>query len=216
MIILAIRTAQNAFRIYRTRNPYEIMDAMGIQIRNFHRPESLLGFFTVESRDLYIGLNDAANEIMQLTAALHELGHALNDYKKAASGVCFEDYIFFSLSHPSTEFYANITGAELFIADEYILDQIHYEEYVKLTKRINSKIDRFGTEQDRKLFREEQMLDFYMNHQDIPTNEQLAAELGVDVGVVNFKFKALDYKGYKFPNLTEPQCDFLKNWRKCI
>lgn len=50
----------------------------------------------------------------------------------------------------------------------------------------------------------------------MPSFEQLAAELGVDVGVVKFKFKALTYKEYDLPNIPETQSDFLKNWQRSL
>jgi len=36
----------------------------------------------------------------------------------------------------------------------------------------------------------------------------------VDPGVIQFKFKALSYKGYELPNLPETRSDFLKNWQR--
>ncbi len=205
--------AESAFKRYRTRNPFEIIEARKILLKGYDQPETLLGFYTVMNRKQVIGINNAADETQRLTGAIHELGHSLNDYKIAACGNRFDDFRFFSMSYAPTEFNANLTGADLFIDDESILDRIYYEPYTRLTEYISDHIDHFRTERDRMRFEEEQMLDFYRNYQDIPSYDQLAAELGVDVGVVKYKFKALGYKGYELPNLPETQSDFLKNWQ---
>ena len=180
MVPQAIRMAESAFRKYRTRNPFEIIEARKITLKGYDQPETLLGFYTVMNRKQFIGINNAADGIQRLTGAIHELGHSLNDYKIAASGNRFDDFRFFSMSCAPAEFNANLTGADLFIGDEYILDRICYEQYARLTEYISSRIDRFRTEGERMRFEEEQMLDFYSNCGNIPSYDQLAAELGVD------------------------------------
>ena len=63
-------------------------------------------------------------------------------------------------------------------------------------------------------FEEERMLDFFYENPDIPSFEMLAGELGVDVQLVKFKFRALNYRGYELPNIPETRSDFLKNWQR--
>ncbi len=214
MIPQALRMAESAYKKYKTRNPFEIIDARKILFKEYDQPETLLGFFTVMNRKQIIGINNAADDVQRLTGAIHELGHSLNDYKVAASGGRFDDYRFFSMSYAPAEFNANLTGADLFIEDEYILDRLYYEQYARLTEYINSHIGQFRTGKEKIRFEEEQMLNFYDGNKDIPSYEQLAYELGVDVGVIKFKMKALSYKGYDLPNLPETQSDFLKNWNR--
>ena len=214
MVPQAVKMAESAFKRYRTRNPFEIIEARNILLKGYDRPESLLGFFTVINRKQVIGINNAADDVQRLTGAIHELGHSLNDYKLAVSGNRFEDFWFFTMSCAPAEFNANLTGADLFIEDECILDRIYYEQYSRLNEYVRNHIGRFNAERDRVRFKEEQLLDFYSNFQDIPSYGQLAAELGVDAGVVRFKFRALGYKGYELPNLPETQSDFLKNWQE--
>ena len=211
----AIRMAESAYKKYNTRDPYEIIDARNIKLWHFEQPETLLGFYKVMSRKQYIGLNRSANDVQRLTAAIHEVGHSLNDYKIAATGFNFEDnFSFFSMSYAPLEFNANLTGAELFIEDAFILDNIYYAEYQKMAEYINSNIDRFHTDRARMQFEEEQMRDFYDCHTDFPSYEQLAYELGIDVDLVKFKFIALRYKGMDMPNIPETQADFLRNWNR--
>jgi len=215
MVPQALRMAESAFRKYKTRDPFEIMDAKKIKLWNFTDPETLLGFYTVMNRKQYIGLNAAADEVQRLTGAIHEVGHSLNDYKAAASGRRFDDdYKFFSMSNAPSEFNANLTGADLYIEDDYILEAISYAAYQRLVAYINEHIDSFRTERARMRFEEEQIQEFYDSHSDLPSYDQLAYDLGVDVGVVKFKFKALCYKDYDLPNIPETRADFLRNWQR--
>ncbi len=215
MVPQALRMAQSAFKKYKTRNPYEIIDAKHIKLWWFERPETLLGFYKVMSRKQYIGINQAADEVQKLTGVIHEVGHSLNDYKAAASGFDFEDnFGFFSMSTAPVEFNANLTGADLFIEDDFILEQISYDDYQRLISYIKEHIDHFRTERARMQFEEERMQEFYDCHSGMPSYDQLAAELGVDVGLVKFKFKALSYKEYDLPNIPETRADFLRNWQR--
>ena len=214
MVPQAIRMAEIALKRYRTRDPYAIIEARKIKLKRYEKPESLLGFYTVLNRRQIIGINEAADEVESLTGVIHELGHSLNDYREAAAGSRFDDYKFFSMSYAPSEFNANLTGADLCIDDDFIISSIHYEQYVQLLARINDHIDHYRTAAEKMRFEEEQMQEFYDCNPDIPSYQQLAYDLGVDVGVIKFKFKALSYKGYELPNLPETQSDFLKNWRR--
>ena len=215
MVPQALRMAQSAFKKYRTRDPYEIIDARHIKLWFFERPETLLGFYKVMSRKQYIGINQSANETQQRSGVIHEVGHSLNDYKTAASGFDFEDnFGFFSMSSAPMEFSANLTGAELFIEDDYILEKISYGDYQRRLAYIAEHIDQYRTNRAKMQFEDEQMQEFYECHSDIPSYEQLAYELGVDPGLVKFKFKALAYKDYDLPNIPETRADFLRNWQR--
>jgi hypothetical protein len=103
MVPQALRMAESAFKRYKTRDPFEIMDARRVLLKEFAEPRTLLGFFTVMNRRQVIGLNRAADDVQRLTGAIHELGHSLNDYRTAASGGRFEDCKFFSLSNAPSE-----------------------------------------------------------------------------------------------------------------
>ena len=78
---------------------------------------------------------------------------------------------------------------------------------------IREHIGSCRTDHAKMQFEEEQMREFYECHEGMPSFEQLASELKVDIGVVKFKFKALSYKNYELPNIPETRCDFLTNWR---
>lgn len=213
MVPQALRMAEKAYNKYHTRNPFEIIDSKRIKLKDFTSPDSLLGFYTVLNRKQIIGLNENADPVQRLTGAIHELGHSLNDYKLAAAGSRFGDYRFFSLSCAPAEFNANLAGADLCLDDDYILESISYSDYEKLLAYIREHIGSCRTDHAKMQFEEEQMREFYECHEGMPSFEQLASELKVDIGVVKFKFKALSYKNYELPNIPETRCDFLTNWR---
>ena len=218
MVPQALRMADAAFKHYRTRDPFEIIDAKKIKLWDFEKPESLLAFYKVMNRTQYIGINLVADEVERRSGAIHELGHSLNDYKAAASGRefrdTFSDYKFFSFSNAPSELNANLTGADLCIADDYICDRIHYEQYLRLVAYIKAHIDHYRSERARMQFEEEQMQEFYDINSDMPSYAQLACELVVDIQMVKFKFKAMSYKNYDLPNIPETESDFLKNWQR--
>lgn len=218
MVPQAIRMAELAYKKFKTRDPYDIIDRKNIKIWLFSEPESLLGFYKVMNRKQYIGLNAEADEVEKKTGAIHELGHALIDYKVAASGTefrdSFADYRSFSFSNAPSEFHANLTGADLCIDDDFILNSIHYEPYCRVIAYINEHIGEYRSAKAKMQFEEEQLQEFYEYNSDIPSYEQLASELGIAVQMVKFKFKAMTYRDYYLPNIPETESDFLKNWRK--
>ena len=215
MVPQAIRMAQSALKKYKTRDPYEIIDARRIRLWPFTEPATLLGVYKVWSRTQYIGINDGADEVQKLTGVLHELGHSLNDYKAAASGLEFKDHFgLFSLSAAPMENSANLTAAELYIGDDFILDRIHYAQYQRVVACINAHIDHYRTNRAKMQFEDEQMQEFYDDHPDMPSYQQLAGDLGIDAGLVKFKFRALSCKGYDLPNIPETRADFLRNWQR--
>lgn len=121
---------------------------------------------------------------------------------------------FFSMSNAPCEYNANLAGADLFISDEFILQRIAYDDYVRLVKYIDKHIDNYRSDRAKMRFEEEKIQEFYYDHPELPSYEQLASELGVDVGIVKFKFKALNYKDYDLPNIPETRSDFLRNWQR--
>jgi len=213
MVPQAIRIAEKAFQKYKTRDPFEIIEDRHIKLKYFERPEDLLGFYTVMNKRQIIGLNTAADDMQKLTGAIHEIGHSLNDYRFAASGGHFADFRFFSFSVMPAESNANLAGAHLFIPDEYILDTIHYTDFRKTVEYIGEHREAFRSDRAKLAFEEEQMQEFYDMHSDLPSFSEIAADLGVAAGVVKYKCKALNYKGYDLPNIPETRSDFLRNWR---
>ena len=214
MIPQAVKTAQRAVSRYKTRDPFELADARHIKLWPFEQPESLLGLYIVLNRTQYIGINRQADETQTRTCLLHELGHSLNDYKAASSGYKFSDnFHFFSMSSAPMEEAANLTAAELYISDEYILDQICYEHYMRTLDYIRQHMESYSLPQAQEQFRDEQMREFYDCHPELPTCDMLAKDLGIAEELVRYKLRILKYKDIDLPNIPETHSDFLRSWK---
>lgn len=204
--------AECAIQKYKTRDPFDIIEQRKIQIRMFTTIPTLLGYFTVMNRKQYIGINANASEEEQIIAAGHELGHSFLDYKTAVSGTHFEDTKAYSISNSRCEINANLFDAELLLEDNYILELIHYDDYRKVKKYIEEHIDEYKDKKAICDFEQEQLINFSECHPDIPTLSCMAAELGTDEHLVEFKLQALRYKGYDIPKLPELKSDFLRRF----
>ncbi len=212
MIPQSIKLAECAIQKYKTRDPFEIIEQRKIKLRMFTTMPTLLGYYTVVNRKQYIGINAHANEEEQVIAAGHELGHSFLDYKTAVAGTHFEDTMAYSISNSRCEINANLFDAELLLEDDYILELIHYDDYRRVKKYIDEHIGEYKSKKARYDFEQEQLMNFWDNYSDIPAISRLAAELGTDEHLVEFKLQALSYKGYDLPNLPELKADFLRRY----
>lgn len=212
MIPQAIRMAESAVQKYKTRDPFEIIEMRNIRLRMFTSMPSLLGYYTVMNRRQYIGINANATEAQQKNGAGHELGHSFLDYKTAASGINFEDTMFYSTSNSRCERNANLFDAELLIPDEDILSPLCYDDYREVVRNIEDNMDRYSSQRAKFDFEQDLIREFNESHPCIPTIERLAQDLSMDVHLVEFKMVALRYKGYELPNMPDVKSDYLKNF----
>ena len=96
---LAIREAERIIELYKTRDPFEIIDCRKIKLRFTDRFFNLLGYFVVKHKQAYIGINAKVDEATQRTVAAHELAHAIMHYLEAAKkNGGFQDTMLFSLA----------------------------------------------------------------------------------------------------------------------
>lgn len=212
MTPLAIRMAGKALMDYRTRDPFEIIESRHIKVRNFDNMPSLLGYYSVVLRKQYIGLNNSMDDNTRRTVAGHELGHSYLDYKTAASGIKYEDTMLYSVSNARCEQNANLFAAELLISDDDILVPVYYEEFHRVSNYIEEHIEDYHSERARFDFEQEQLDEFWTFHSDMPSYEELACMLNVDVDLIKFKLRALNLKGFELPNIPETKSDFLKRF----
>ena len=207
----AVRMAEQAVKEYGTRDPFEIIEARKIRLR-FFSAASLLGYFKVFKRTQYIGLNQNAGEEQQRTGAGHELGHSYLDYTLASRGCEFRDTFLYTVSNGRLERNANLFDAELLIPDESILDDLCHDAYLKTVRHIHENIDRYHSPRARFDFEQEQMRQFYDEH-EIASLEEMAVKCRVDIELIRFKLQALTCKGFELPNIPETRNDFLRHWQ---
>ena len=86
---------KSLIRKYHTRDPFEIAEALGIEVVMCPEFKRQKGVFTVILRNCLILINANLSEEMQRIVCAHELGHALLHRKMAtASGGLMEFELF--------------------------------------------------------------------------------------------------------------------------
>lgn len=101
-------------RKYCTDSPYEIAEALGIEI-DYKPFEDLKGVYFISSRNPYIYLSDSLDSTMEKLVLFHELGHHFL-HRHLAEGA-FQEFGFYDMaSKPEIE--ANVFAANFIIEDE--------------------------------------------------------------------------------------------------
>lgn len=99
---------------YRTRNPFELAEALNITIK-FYDFKELKGFYTYYKRNRYIGINQNLCKIEQTLCCAHEIGH---DQLHRHLTYYMKDYNFFTNSR--AEYQANLMAAHILIPDDLL------------------------------------------------------------------------------------------------
>lgn len=111
----------NLCRKYKTRNPYELIDAMGIILQYGENMERVRGFYLYANRIKLICVGNGLPEHIERFVISHELGHAVMHKQSSAP---FLQSTFLSLDKMEIE--ANKFAAELVIPDEEIMEHWEY------------------------------------------------------------------------------------------
>jgi len=111
-------------RKYGTRDPFEIAEALGIEIimcPDFKRQK---GAFSVIARNCFIFINANLSDEMQRIVCAHELGHALLHRKIAEAAGGLLEFELFDIND-QCEYDANAFAATLLLDDEELLEMVH-------------------------------------------------------------------------------------------
>ena len=111
----------NLCRKYKTRNPYELIDAMGIILQYGEDMEKVRGFYLYANRIKLICVGNGLPEHIEKFVISHELGHAVMHKQSSAP---FLQSTFLSLDRMEIE--ANKFATELVIPDEEIMEHWEY------------------------------------------------------------------------------------------
>ena len=111
----------NLCRKYKTRNPYELIDAMGIMLQYGEDMEKVRGFYLYANRIKLICVGNGLPEHIERFVISHELGHAVMHKQSSAP---FLQSTFLSLDRMEIE--ANKFATELVIPDEEIMEHWEY------------------------------------------------------------------------------------------
>lgn len=104
---------------FRTTNPYELADALGIEII-YKKFESIKGMYTCNQRCPFIFLSNELDEHMEKIVLFHEIGHhILHRHEVNSSFSSFNEHSLYDMSS-KYEIEANIFAANFIISDDAI------------------------------------------------------------------------------------------------
>lgn len=115
---------KSLIRKYRTRDPFEIAEALGIEVVMCPEFKRQKGVFTVILRNCLILINANLSEEMQRIVCAHELGHALLHRKMASATKGLLEFELFDIND-QMEYDANAFAATLLLDEEELLEMVH-------------------------------------------------------------------------------------------
>ena len=110
-------------RRHGTRDPFELLDAMHVQVRFYYDLTRTKGFSRYFLRQYFVGINGNLPESEQRVVAAHELGHIVLHAQELRSAPLFDTAVYDKRS--ATEYEANLFAAEISLPDDVILDYIY-------------------------------------------------------------------------------------------
>lgn len=113
-------------RRYGTRDPFAIMQAMGIRLKRYNDLNKTKGFTRYFLRLYFVGLNDRLPEVEQRIVAAHELGHIILHSPQLREGPMLDTAIYDMRS--ATEYDANMFAADLLLSDEDVEEAMRQED----------------------------------------------------------------------------------------
>lgn len=120
------REAKLLTRKFKTRNPYEICDELGVRIRLKDLGTDIKAYYFYQSRIRNIVLNHRVSETVWRILVAHELGHD-RLHQEIAMLKGFQEIELFDMVQP-TEYEANLFAAELLIDDTELLDLLNDDD----------------------------------------------------------------------------------------
>ena len=129
--------ANKLIKQYKSRNPYELADYMGVTVMLRDDFTKLKGMYTIIARKRFIFINSNLHPHMQRTVCAHELGHD-QLHRELASERCFQEFVLYDMSL-RPEYEANVFASELLLPDDEILDLIGLEyDNIQIAQTMNS------------------------------------------------------------------------------
>ena len=112
--------AAGLVRKHRTRDPFELLDAMHVQVRFYYDLTHTKGFTRYFLRQYFVGINANLPEYEQRIVAAHELGHIVLHAQELRTAPLFDTAVYDKRS--STEYEANLFAADLLLPDEAVME----------------------------------------------------------------------------------------------
>lgn len=126
----AVSLARKLVRRFKTRDPFEVAEELGITILYLDCKKQK-GAFKVIVNQMFIYINDNLSDQMKRVICAHELGHALMHKALGATQLGLLEFELFDMTS-SCEYEANVFAAALLLDNEETIDTIfNYNDYVK-------------------------------------------------------------------------------------
>ena len=122
-------------RRHRTRDPFELMDAMHVQVRFYYDLTGTKGFTRYFLRQYFVGINGNLSASEQRVVAAHELGHIVLHAEALKTAPLFDTAVYDKRSN--TEYEANLFAAELLIPDEDVLECLKEHTFFETAAILN-------------------------------------------------------------------------------
>ena len=123
--------AENAVKRFQTRNPYELLDAIGAELRFSYdyEPDGLKGFSAIFNRVMFAVINGHLNEHDRRIVAGHEAAHLILHKIEimTSPAQALKDFHLYDNSG-RLEYQANSFLADFLVSDEELLEAISYED----------------------------------------------------------------------------------------
>jgi Zn-dependent peptidase ImmA (M78 family) len=120
---MIIGKTNRLIRKYKTRNPFELADVLGVDIRYSEDFTKLKGMYAVLSGCRFIIINAGLDEGTKRLIAAHELGHD-RLHRDLAKAKGLREYSLYNMKC-RPEFEANVFAAELLIDTDALLELIY-------------------------------------------------------------------------------------------
>ena len=107
-------------RKHGTRDPFELLDALRVQVRFYFDLHRTKGFSRYFLRQYFVGINGNLPKEEQRIVAAHELGHIVLHAEALRDSPLFDTAVYDKRS--STEYEANLFAADLLLRDEDVTE----------------------------------------------------------------------------------------------
>lgn len=105
---------------FKTRDPFEILEAMNVIVGETDRYEKLKGYCFMSCQTIYVMISSFLSEEEKKIVAAHELGH-ITLHRPQLKMAPMKDDVLYNM-RDNTEYEANLFAADLILDDKEIED----------------------------------------------------------------------------------------------
>lgn len=134
-------TARSLVQKFKTRDPFELADNLGIHVMFTNDLTRLKGMYWIVKRERFIAINSRLPKEGQLIVCGHEVGHDLFHQDLAKAGA-FKEFMLYDMT-TRPEYEANVFAASFLLDEDRMLELIYQYHYdaEQIAKTMNSDIN---------------------------------------------------------------------------